>query len=338
MNASPSVTSLLLAVAVTLTGDAGVDSGAGDATPCGAAACANQREHECQGVRHRRRSLDLKKPESGRSYDSPVESASASTRVFLKTACAAAKPAALSARRTSGREVSATTRAPGLGIAEGHEPGVRHLAFARVGEVERHDVVAAPQHADRALPALGLEVRQHRDDPAPAQHALGEAQGAREIGAAAQRLARQQVADDPQRVVAAAPRRHVAFDAVGEEHRADAVVIGDRGEREHRRQLRRVVALQQVLRAELLRAGHVHHQQQREVALLDELLDVGRAHARRHVPVDRAHLVAGRVLAHLRELHPAPLEDGVVGAADPGLEDHPGADLDAADLAEGLAV
>jgi len=112
----------------------------------------------------------------------------------------------------------------------------------------------------------------------------------------------------------------------------DPVVVGDGREREHGRELGRVVALQQVLRAELLRARHVHDQQQREVALLHELLHVRRAHARRHVPVDRAHLVAGGVLAHLRELHAAALEHGVVGAADPGLEDHPGPDLDAADL------
>ena len=56
------------------------------------------------------------------------------------------------------------------------------------------------------------------------------------------------------------------------------------------------------------------------------------------VPVDRAHVVAGVVLAHLGELHAAALEHRVIGAADPGLEDHPGADLDAPDLGERLAI
>ena len=98
--------------------------------------------------------------------------------------------------------------------------------------------MAAAQHTDRPLPALGLEVGDDRHDPAPAQHALREAQGAREVGAAARGLAGQQVAHDAQRVVAAVPRRHVALDAVGEQHRADAVVVRDRREGEHRRELR----------------------------------------------------------------------------------------------------
>ena len=158
-----------------------------------------------------------------------------------------------------------------------------------------------------------------------------------EVGAAALWLARQQVAHDAQRVVAAAARGHVAFDAVGEDHAADAVVVGDSREGQHRRQLGGVVALAQVARAEILRARDVDQQQQREVALLDELLHVRRAHAGGDVPVDRAHLVAGRVLAHLGELHAAALEDRVVRPADPRLEDHPRADLDAPDLPEDLS-
>ena len=148
-------------------------------------------------------------------------------------------------------------------------------------------------------------------------------------------LAREQVAHDAQGVVAAAARGHVALDAVGEQHGADPVVVGDRREGQHRRELRRVVALQEVLRAELLGAGHVHQEQQREVALLHELLHVGRAHARGDVPVDGAHLVAGGVLAHLGELHAAALEDGVVRPPDPGLEDRLRPDLDPPDLPEG---
>src|SRR5262249_44306285 len=89
---------------------------------------------------------------------------------------------------------------------------------------------------------------------------------------------------------------------------------------------------------EALRPREVHQQQQREVALLHELLDEGHAHARRHVPVDVADVVPGRVFAHLGELHPAPLEDRVVGAHDAGLQDGPGPDPDPADALEGLAI
>jgi hypothetical protein len=204
--------------------------------------------------------------------------------------------------------------------------------------VERHHVVAAAQRAERLLVALGLEIGDEGDDAAAAHHALREAQRPREVGAPPEGLPRQQVAHDAQGVVAAAPRGHVALDPVGEEHRPHPVVVGHRGEGEHGRELRRVVPLQQVLRAELLRAGHVHHEQEGQVPLLDELLHVGRAHPRGDVPVDRAHLVARGVLPDLGELHAAALEDGVVGPADPGLEDHLRPDLDAPDLPEGLPI
>ena len=226
----------------------------------------------------------------------------------------------------------------GLGVEQRHQPHVRELALARVGQVERDHVVPAAQHADPLLEPLALEIRDHGDDAAPLHHALREAEPHRDVGAAPARRDRQQVADDAQRVVTPAPRGRVALDAVREQHRAHAVVVEHRRERQHRRQLDRVVALEDEVGAERLRARDVHGQQQREVALLDELLDVERAHARGHVPVDGAHVVAGLVLAHLGELHAAPLEDRVVGAADPRLEDGAGADLDAPDLREGLAV
>ncbi len=265
-------------------------------------------------------------------------SASASTRVLRKIACAAANAGARSARRTSGRDVSAIEPLAGLRVGERDEAGRRHVLLARVPQVERDDVVPPAQDAERALVALGLEVGDDRHDAAALEHPLREPQRAGEVGAAALGLAGEQVAHDAQRVVAAPARRHVALDAVGEDDAADAVVVRDGREREHRGQLGCVLALAQVPRAELLGARHVDDEQEREVALLDELLHVRRAHAGGDVPVDRADLVAGSVLAHLGELHPAALEDGVVRPADPRLEDHLRADLDPPDAAERLGA
>ena len=67
-----------------------------------------------------------------------------------------------------------------------------------------------------------------------------------------------------------------------------------RGEAQHRAQLGRQLALLRAGGAEAHRARDVDHQHHRELALLDEALDVGRAEARGDVPVDVAHLVAGR--------------------------------------------
>ena len=68
--------------------------------------------------------------------------------------------------------------------------------------------------------------------------------------------------------------------------------------------------------AEFPRRAHIHHQHDRQLALLGEFLHeripVHLAEPRRHVPVDRAHLVARRVFAHLLEVHPAALEDAPV--------------------------
>ena len=50
----------------------------------------------------------------------------------------------------------------------------------------------------------------------------------------------------------------------------------------------------------------------REFAFLDELLDERMVHPRGDVPVNRAHVVAGLVFAHLVEVHALALEDGMV--------------------------
>ena len=218
--------------------------------------------------------------------------ASASTRVWRKTARAASNAGARRARRTSASRGVGHHALPGLRVREGHEAGRGQVALARVAQVQGDHVVPATQRAERLLVALGLEVGDDGDDAAPLHHPLGEAQRPGEVGAAADRLARQQVAHDAQRVVAAAARGHVALDAVGEEHRAHPVVVGHRREGEHRRELRGVVALEQVREPNCCEPETSTSEQQGEVALLDELLDVGRAHARGDVPVDRAHVVA----------------------------------------------
>src|SRR6185503_585688 len=60
------------------------------------------------------------------------------------------------------------------------------------------------------------------------------------------------------------------------------------------------------------RSGEIDQEHHGQLALLHVLLDVGVAHARGDVPVDVPDVVAELVLPHLRELHAASLEDGVV--------------------------
>ena len=81
------------------------------------------------------------------------------------------------------------------------------------------------------------------------------------------------LAHQPQHVVAPPLRRQEQLDAVGDQRRADAVVVAQRGEGEQRRELGRELALEDGARAEAEAARDVDHQEDREVALLDVLLD-----------------------------------------------------------------
>src|SRR5690606_19355151 len=63
-------------------------------------------------------------------------------------------------------------------------------------------------------------------------------------------------------------------------------------------------------------------------ALFLELLDIGFAHARRDVPVDRAHFVARLVLAHFRELEARSAKGRSISAGERGVDELVRADLD----------
>jgi len=92
-----------------------------------------------------------------------------------------------------------------------------------------------------------------------------------------------------------------------------------------------------IARAEQTRPAHVHDEHEREFAFLDELFDERMIHPRGDVPVDRAHVVAGLVFAHLVEVHALALEDGMVLARERFGDDAVGAQLDLPDFFENLA-
>ena len=146
----------------------------------------------------------------------------------------------------------------------------------------------------------------------------------------------QHVTDHLQRAITPLLRRDEVLDAVGEQDQADLVVVADRAQREHRAQLGRNLALEARDAAELTRGAQVDQQHHRQLALLHVLLDERLPHAGRHVPVDRAHVVAGDVFPDLGELHAAALEHAVVLAGKRAVDQPPRADVNASDLAERL--
>ena len=76
------------------------------------------------------------------------------------------------------------------------------------------------------------------------------------------------------------------------------------------------------------RAGLIDDEEQRQLALFHERLHEGMAHARRHIPVDGAEIVAMLVFADLRELDALAAEDGTVLAGEEGVDQVPRPELD----------
>ena len=158
-----------------------------------------------------------------------------------------------------------------------------------------------------------------------------------QVCAAPFRLEEQHFTDDAQDVAAAFARRNEFFHLVAEEDEANLVIVANGGEGEHGGDLGGEFALGLVARAEQAGAAHVHDEHEREFAFLDELLDERMIHPRRDVPVNRAHVVAGLVFAHLVEVHALALEDGMVLARERFGHDAVRAQLDLPDFFENFS-
>ncbi len=138
-------------------------------------------------------------------------------------------------------------------------------------------------------------------------------------------------------MAASLPRRHEALHSVGELDQADLVIVADGRERDHRGQFGGHLALLLSLRAELIAAAAIHRQQHGQLALFDKALDEGMAHARGHVPVDGANVVAGLVRAHVLEGNARAFENAVIFAAQQVLDGAARLQLKPAYLADDFA-
>src|SRR5262245_43639609 len=230
----------------------------------------------------------------------------------------------------------------GLHVLQVHQAHARQLALGGVGDRHGHHVVTPRRDPERDAHALGRaagaqEVADQEHDRLLLQQVHHELQRLDRVRASPRRLEQQDVADQAHHVLLALPRRDEALDVVGEEQQPHLVVVRDRRERDRRRHLRRLLELELRPRAEVARPRGVDAQDDGQLALLDELLHERLVHARGDLPVDRANVVAGQVLAHVDELHPLTLERGLVLAHERGVDDLPGVELDAAQLLQELS-
>ena len=211
-------------------------------------------------------------------------------------------------------------RITSLRIHQSRDSDVRQVALARVFDGDGYDVVPLRQDLQRMGDVALEKIRDDEYDRVLVQHFRDVVDRGHHVGSAPDGLEREEIANDAQHVTPSLPRRNDVLDAIGEKKNANAVVVPNRGHRQHSGQLARQLALESLYRPESLRSGEIDDQHHGELALFDVALDERPAHSRGDVPVDRADLVAGLILAHFRELHSLALEHRAVLAGENGVD------------------
>ena len=117
---------------------------------------------------------------------------------------------------------------------------------------------------------------------------------------------------------------------------ADTIAVLHAAPGQQRRGPGREHRLETPARAEKHRARQIQPQQHRPLALFAVNLGVGAPAARGNAPVDSANIVAGLVLPHLVELHPASAEYALVVPGEQIVDRSVGDDLDSLHLLEYL--
>ncbi len=180
--------------------------------------------------------------------------------------------------------------------------------------------MTAAQPPQRLLEVAVEEIGDDNHDRAFDRDAIEEHRGGVEVSAACASTHRRvdRAAHQHLGMCPSTARREKRPHAVREEQQPDSIGVLHGREREDRCKLGRDVDLPPVDRAERHRPRDVDRNEDRQVALLDEFLDVRHPASRRDVPVDRPDVVPRQVLTHLRKLDPAPMKRRVIVARETG--------------------
>jgi hypothetical protein len=104
------------------------------------------------------------------------------------------------------------------------------------------------------------------------------------------------------------------------QHGAHAVAVAREQARQHGHKAGEDVALGVALRAKVDGGAQVQQKPGRHFAVFGEHAHMGRVQARRHVPVDVAHIVVGLVLAQIGQVQPAAAHQRAVVALQQAVE------------------
>lgn len=224
----------------------------------------------------------------------------------------------------------------GFGVFEDDAAGVGEFEFAGVDDLGGDDVVFGGEGAEVFFPGVvgGEEVGDEDDEGAVGDALEGEVECGGEVGAGADGLFVEDVADDAEGVGAAFACGEVLFDLVGEEAEADfvAVVLGAEGE--DGGDFGGAFAFGVLAAAVVAGAGDVDEEHDGKFAFFNVFANVGVVHPGGDVPVDEAGVVAGLVFAEVVELDALAFEPGVVGAAEGFFDEATGEEFDAPDPLE----
>ena len=218
------------------------------------------------------------------------------------------------------------THAAALGVFQRDEPDRGELDLTGVVQDERDDVVLVAERSQRRFEVDIEKVRDHEHD-VPLLRDVREIVGhARDLRPRSPRLGEEKLADHVKKVMAPLLGRDELLHPVREQDQADAVVVMERGHRKERCDVSCELALRNAPCPEPRARGDIDRDIDVELALLAILLDVRRVHARRHVPVNGADVIAGLVLTDFFEIEPRAAkhasvrpQEGLVGQ-DPRLD------------------
>ncbi len=235
-----------------------------------------------------------------------------------------------------------------LGIPHAQQPHVGQLSGTRVIHLQRNDIMllVGNHHSPResllrcsillSVAIADVEVAQEEHRRASFHHLRHILHRLRHIRSLALGLELQYLVDDVKDVLASFLRRDIFLNTVREEDDTYLVVVLYGRERQRSSNLSHEGALRLSCSTEVERPRHIDKEHHRELALFLKHFYVGMMEARRHIPVDVAHIVAKLILAHLSKGHTTPLEGRMVLSCKDILTQAARLDLNLPNLAENL--
>ena len=193
----------------------------------------------------------------------------------------------------------------GLRVGHDHEPDVRQLALAGIGEADRERLVSSREEAERLLPARHRkEVRDDEDERAAldgAERSLDELREGR-CWRALQPGPSLHLVDEAQDLHPPTARGNDLLHVLAVQDRTDAVAVAREKAGDEADEIDEEIALVRARGPEVDGRRKVEQEMRRDLPVLEVLADVREVEAGGDVPVDVADVVAGDVLADVREI------------------------------------